>query len=324
MPRVSVLMTVFNGERYVREAVESILNQTFGDMEVIIVDDGSTDETGRILDAISDSRIRRFRNATNQGLTRTLNIGLDQCRGAYIARQDADDVSLPTRLERQVVFLEQNPRVVLLSSNCGWLENDRPVPGRQSDRPMTDAAIRWVMLLGNAFSHSALTMRRETLVEHDLRFDETMICAQDYDLWSRLIKYGLVASLQESLVLRRHHADAITFVKYAEQQACADRIVLANVCAAGLPEATLEDVHLMRQPAGNVYGRDRWRRIELLARLYQVAFSSSGGRTSCEPRELKNLRRAFKKDLLKAALWPPKHKEAFTAWREVAKMHIFQ
>src|SRR5512146_2439112 len=108
-PIVSVVMPVYNSAPYLREAVDSILAQTFTDFEFIIVDDGSSDETPQILDGYGDARIRRLRNERNMGVVPTLNCGLAAARGRYVARHDADDISLPTRLEQQVRFLDTHP-----------------------------------------------------------------------------------------------------------------------------------------------------------------------------------------------------------------------
>ncbi len=113
-PEISVVMAVFNHERFVVQAVESVLNQSITDFEFIIVDDGSSDGTSTILDTCHDPRIVRLRNESNIGLTRSLNRGLQAVRGSFIARQDADDISLPDRLERQVAFMHEHPDVGLV------------------------------------------------------------------------------------------------------------------------------------------------------------------------------------------------------------------
>src|SRR5688572_1551532 len=121
LPVISVLMSVYNGASYLPESVESILAQTFTDFEFIIIDDCSVDETPQILNtyAQGDSRIRIIRNPENKGLTASLNIGLAEAQGKYVARQDADDISLPQRFEKQIQSLEGNPKSVLASSNIG-------------------------------------------------------------------------------------------------------------------------------------------------------------------------------------------------------------
>ena len=123
IPDISVLMPVFNSERYLKTAIESILNQTFQDFELIIVDDGSTDASENIIRSFESEKIFSYKNAGNIGLIATLNRGIDLCRGKYIARMDADDVSLPTRLEKQFNFLKKNPEYALVGSNAERIDD---------------------------------------------------------------------------------------------------------------------------------------------------------------------------------------------------------
>jgi len=136
-PTVSVLMPVFNGEQFLRPAMNSILNQTFTDFEFIIVDDGSTDHSREILNSYTDSRVRLICNESNIGLTDSLNRGLEAASGNYIARMDQDDISLPERLAKQVAFMDSHPEVGV----CGtWAKDidqtDSTTPGHSSDNPM--------------------------------------------------------------------------------------------------------------------------------------------------------------------------------------------
>ncbi len=117
-PRVNVIMAVFNGEQYLQEAIESILRQTFDNFEFVIIDDGSTDKTVEILNRFSDERIKRLTNESNIGLTRSLNRGIRFSRGEYIVRQDADDVSLPERLAKQVAYLDAHSMVGLVGTSA--------------------------------------------------------------------------------------------------------------------------------------------------------------------------------------------------------------
>ena len=107
-PKISVLMSVFNGERYLIKAIDSILNQTFKDFEFIIIDDGSMDSSNAIIRSFDDPRVRLIENEKNIGLTKSLKKGIDLCRGEYIARMDGDDISLPERLKKQVEFMDHN------------------------------------------------------------------------------------------------------------------------------------------------------------------------------------------------------------------------
>src|SRR5258705_775698 len=113
-PQVSVLLPVWNGERHLAAAIESVLGQSFTDFELLIVDDGSTDGSAALIRRYGDERIRLFENEKNLGVTRSLNLGLAQARGRYVARMDADDLSAPERLARQVAFLDSHPEVALV------------------------------------------------------------------------------------------------------------------------------------------------------------------------------------------------------------------
>ena len=196
-PRVSVLMSVYNGERYLREAVESILDQTFADFEFIVIDDGSTDRSYLIMKSYSDPRLIVVRQE-NLGLPKSLNRGLALARGEYVARQDADDVSLPLRLEKQVEFLNGHPDVAIVGTFF-WVLNGSRTVRTAHEPPCHDLHIRWTLLLGSAFAHPAVMYRRsviQILGGYDERFER----AQDYELWSRLIREFRGANIPQILV----------------------------------------------------------------------------------------------------------------------------
>src|SRR5215218_8009066 len=121
MPQVSVILPVYNGEAYLQEAVDSILAQTFTDFELLIINDGSTDDSERIIDSYKDSRVKHLKNEQNRGLIFSLNRGVEAAKGAYIARMDADDVALPERLEKQMQYLKQNKEVGILSCTVSFI-----------------------------------------------------------------------------------------------------------------------------------------------------------------------------------------------------------
>jgi glycosyltransferase involved in cell wall biosynthesis len=207
-PAVSVLMAVHNGERHLRPAVESVLAQTFVDFELVVVDDGSKDSTRAILGSYEDPRIRIFANDENVGLTRSLNRGLGEARGGYVARQDADDISAPERLALQVAYLDRHPEIALLASayrridDAGRHSGDRPVP-------LGATAIRWRLLFLNAFAHSSVMVRRAVVVALG-SYDETIDYGEDYDLWSRIAERHEVAALSQRLVAYRRSATSMT------------------------------------------------------------------------------------------------------------------
>lgn len=205
-PAVTVLMPIYNGAAYAPEAIDSILAQTFGDFELLIVDDGSTDGTGALLEAYArgDPRIRLFRNRENAGLTRRLNEGLALARGAYIARMDGDDVSLPERLERQVAFMQANPRVGI----CGaWVQKIGELGYGVEHYPSDDADIRCHLLFANVLAHPAAIMRRSLFAELGLAYDSSYQRAQDYDLWVRAAEHVALANIPQVLLRYRMHRD---------------------------------------------------------------------------------------------------------------------
>ena len=199
-PAVSVLIAVRDGAPWVADAVASVLGQSAGDLELIVIDDGSADATPDLLAAIRDPRLRTERRAA-AGLTPSLNRGLALARAPLIARLDADDFALPDRLARQRAFLDARPDVGLLGSavrevTTGGVDVAVRIP------PVDDAALRAALIRRNPFVHSTV-MARRSLVERVGGYDETMPVAQDYDLWMRLARVTRLGSLPEVLVVRR-------------------------------------------------------------------------------------------------------------------------
>ena len=210
-PRVSVLMAVHNGERYLREAVDSVLTQTYSDFEFIVVDDASTDDSPSILGSYGDSRLRVIRNERNLGLTASLCRGLRAARGELIARQDDDDLSMSSRLAKQVVYLDSRPEVVLLGSRVDLIDwRGRPLGRERTYRAVTPDGVRWQLLFGNPFVHSAVMFRREIIADRLGGYDERMRFNQDFELWSRVIAAFAAANHAEALVRHRVHNTSLT------------------------------------------------------------------------------------------------------------------
>lgn len=193
-------MAVFNGAPWVGAAVESVLGQTLDDLELIVIDDGSTDATPDVLASFRDPRLRIERGG-REGLTRALNRALELSRAALIARLDADDVALPERLARQRRYLDAHPEVGLLGTGAREID----LAGREVAvlrPPVDDAAIRRALIRANPFVHSSAVMRRSVL-DRAGRYDPSFPVAQDYDLWMRLSRVTRLANLAEPLVIRR-------------------------------------------------------------------------------------------------------------------------
>lgn len=193
-------MGVRNGAPWVGEAVASILAQTLGDLELIVVDDGSADATADLLAAVGDRRLRVERQP-HQGLTRALIRGFALARAPLVARLDADDWALPERLARQRAFLDAHPDVGLLGAGAREVD----ASGREVAvirPPEDDAAIRRALIRRNPFVHSSVVVRRE-VAERAGGYDASFAVAQDYDLWMRMSRVTRLANLAEPLVVRR-------------------------------------------------------------------------------------------------------------------------
>jgi hypothetical protein len=195
-------MSVYNGERFLSEAIQSVLNQSFSDFEFIIINDGSTDGTLSILESHDDARIVLVSNQANIGLSSSLNKGLALAQGEYVARMDADDVALPHRFEKQVAFLDAHPEVGILGSPCQLIN----IHGREQGlyrAPPSDLEIRWRSLIANPFWHPTVMIRGHILAENGLNYDQALQTSQDYDLWIRMLNHTRGANLGEPLIQYR-------------------------------------------------------------------------------------------------------------------------
>lgn len=205
-PRVTVLMPVFNGAEYLQEAIESILRQSFGDFEFLIVDDGSSDESAAVAERCADPRIRLVRNGTNRGLVASLNLGLDLARGDYVARMDADDISMRDRLQRQVDFMEGHPDVAVCGS---WLEAFEGRKGTLWPPPLEDAEIKCGLLFESVIYHPTVMLRKSALLEGAVRYDSAFPHAEDYELWERMARSCRLANLGVVLLRYRLHGRSV-------------------------------------------------------------------------------------------------------------------
>jgi glycosyltransferase involved in cell wall biosynthesis len=202
VPGVTVVTAVYNGERFLRPAIESILAQTYRDFEFVIVDDGSTDRSVSVVESYEDPRIRLVALGRNTGLPAALNAGLGAARGDLVARQDADDLAHPERLERQVAFLQAQPDVALVGSRGHLMDEDGRALGLL-DRALEDTSIRWYHLLDNAFVHTSVMFRRAIVWEELGGYDASLPSSEDYDLWGRVLRSHRAANLPERLVTHR-------------------------------------------------------------------------------------------------------------------------
>ncbi|MDR0686703.1 MAG: glycosyltransferase [Dysgonamonadaceae bacterium] len=196
-------MTVYNGELYLGEAIDSILSQTFGDFEFIIVNDGSTDATSKILDSYTDKRIRRVDNTENMKLVYSLNRGLSLCNGKYIVRMDADDIALPERLQVQFDFMESCPEVGICGSYVkSFCEETKKT--KLLVFPTDDSWIRAFAFFQSPFIHPSVILRREILINNNLSYPN-YYRAEDYALWTEMLKYTKGANIPHVLLDYRKH-----------------------------------------------------------------------------------------------------------------------
>jgi glycosyltransferase involved in cell wall biosynthesis len=232
VPEISVLMAVYNGERYLEEAIKSILGQSFGDFEFVIVDDASTDGTSSILKdyALTDKRIRLISNEKNLGLSRSLNHGLEQAKGAYIARMDADDIARPERFATQFSWLKAHPEILVLGSAIQMInENGEQLPSEPP--PLTSAQMRWNSFFGRQFvvCHPSVMVRRELFERFGVYAE--LPTSQDLELWGRLIcvEPYPITNLSEVLLDYRVHCDSVSEKRNELQMETSNKVRLDTI-----------------------------------------------------------------------------------------------
>ncbi|NMB57375.1 glycosyltransferase [Candidatus Beckwithbacteria bacterium] len=201
-PVVSVIMPVFNAEKYLKKAIESILSQTFTDFEFIIINDGSSDNSEKIIKSYPDKRIRYFKNKKNQNLARCLNFAIKKAKGRYIARMDADDISYKNRFKKQYQFLQQNSQINICGTFADII-NEKGQIIKNFKKPTQDNEIKLSLFFGNQLIHSSVFVRKEIFEKY--QYNPNLKKGQDYELWVRLAfaKNIYFANLDENLLKYR-------------------------------------------------------------------------------------------------------------------------
>lgn len=200
MPKISVIMPVYNCESYIRESVESILGQSFTDFEFIIIDDASTDRTVEIIKEYDNSRIKLIIKPTNTGYTDSLNMAIKLAKGRYIARMDGDDVSLAHRLAVQYNFLENNKDVLVVGSHYKIIGTDNIVRS-----PVSYEEVKITAIMHVPVAHPTVLIRMEVFSKLGYFYNKEYEPAEDYDLWCRILENGKIENLDEVLLEYRHH-----------------------------------------------------------------------------------------------------------------------
>lgn len=212
-PLLTVLMPVYNCRKYIKESVSSILSQTFSDLELLIIDDGSRDNTVDMIRHINDPRIRIFQNKSNIGVAKSLNLGMEMAKGRFIARMDADDISLPNRLEDQVRFMTADPGIGISGGWIRYFGNGLPHTLRVPEKHEEIAAY---MLFENPICHMTVIMRKTVVEENSLRYNEKFTRSEDYELWTRAIRTVKMSNLQKTLVRVRRNEQSATLGHWEE------------------------------------------------------------------------------------------------------------
>ncbi|MCF2487387.1 glycosyltransferase family A protein [Dyadobacter sp. CY347] len=219
LPEISVIMPVYNGASFLNDAIESILNQTFRNFEFIIINDGSTDHTEQIIQSYQDERIVYVKNPSNLRLIKTLNLGVKMARGNYIARMDADDISLPERLAMQKAAFDSNSEIDIVNINAFYLqENGIFFREQKSTITLGPEAIKHLSILQNFISHPGVMLKSQLLKHYQYCDEESKEHIEDFDLWNRMLQDGCVCyTIDECLLYYRDNNSSINHTQKDRQ-----------------------------------------------------------------------------------------------------------
>lgn len=298
IPEVTVLMSVYNGEKYLHEAIKSILNQAWGNFEFLILNDDSTDNTAKILSGYSDPRIRIINNERNIGLTRSLNKGLREAKGIYIARMDADDISLPDRIKIQYHCFRENPDVGVVA---GWVQVIDEWCGNLGEwsTPLQPEDIYYRLNFRNCLAHGAVMFRKDVVLKSG-GYNENIERAQDYELWYRLSKITKICQVDKFLLKWRDHKANISNKWKKEQEKRARRLVKPRLeSLAGRKLSKDEIKRLQKNKIDNI--DDLQETIRLLGKINKNLLSTEAGvikHTGLKKRRIKKAMRLKIRKLL--------------------------
>ncbi len=244
---ISVVMSNYNtDEAYLRASIESILNQNYKNFEFIIVDDCSSDNSVSVIESYSDKRIRLIRNQKNMGLTKSLNVAINDAKGEFIARMDADDIALPQRFEKQVDFLRKNPEHIACGTAIKILGSHKD--GKIISRTIPDVeTFRIYLLFGNYpnIAHPTAMFNHTLLKKHNVKYDEKCLLAQDYKMWVDCSKHAPCYNLDEVLLLYRVHDKAVSVEKQQLQKDIAAQIITEQLQALDMSlDSEISETHI--------------------------------------------------------------------------------
>jgi glycosyltransferase involved in cell wall biosynthesis len=220
-PKISVILPLYNAEKYIVSAINSILNQTFNNFELLVIDDGSTDHSLQIARSVVDPRIKIFENPKNLGLSDTLNRGFKISSGEYIARMDQDDLAAPERLEKQLQFLKNNSNIDLIGTAFHTFGSKL---SRKIQNPVSHDEIKAALMFDSAFAHPTVMYRKKSFQKHSLEYDSNFNRAEDFELWTRCISFLNTANLPEVLLHYRIHSAQTSIASTTKQRDLAKKI----------------------------------------------------------------------------------------------------
>jgi len=240
MPLLTVLMSVKNGEPYLRETVESILNQTFRDFDYLILDNASKDNSREIIRSFNDPRIRLIELPKDIGQVAALNKGLDMIETPLVARMDADDISLPRRFERQVAFMERHPEIGVCGTYAVAFEGEKQVRWKKPCRP---GDVKARLLFGCCLAHPSVMLRKKLFDKFQLRYDEEIGFSEDWELWLRASRHFPLANIPEYLLKYRIHTSSVSSRYFDERQKVDEQLVKKALAPLGLDDHPLHGIH---------------------------------------------------------------------------------
>ncbi len=235
-PKISVIMALYNGEKYVKQAIESILHQTFQDFEILVVDDASTDESFKAVQAIHDERIVLLRNEVNSGPSYSRNRAIREAKGDFLAILDADDVAMPERLEMQYEYMQKHDDVDAVGAYIREVDSEGK-PLRAVRFPISPDELKASFFFRCSIVHSAAFIRRSFFIANNLFYDDSYTSSQDFEMWSRLIYVGKVATVGDYLVDYRISQGQISTARMEEQRANAAFVYGNMMREMGIAEA---------------------------------------------------------------------------------------
>ena len=272
-PAITVLMPVYNAARFLREALESILAQSFRDFELLIINDGSTDDSKDILSAYNDSRVRIV-ETPNRGVTASLRLGLRLARGSYVARMDADDVALPHRLEVQKAILDAFPQVVVTHSRVDRIDENGQLVEPEYGILRNNIETKWALLWHNVIFHPTVMLRVDALRRARINYRRETMIAQDFDLWSQLSMIGDFHMHNAVLLRYRLHGDKVSRPENAHRQLeVLGRLIRDNFSRYGMEieESTAREIAVAS--GSTLYNMTQWPYVSLPDNLLKLTTS---------------------------------------------------